>query len=262
MPILGMPTLIEKPTLTESCELCHDLGLSFVELNMNLPEFSDISAIDKGELCAAQEKYGIFFTLHLDERMDLCDFNPLIRNAYLETLRRALDLALETNMPVLNMHFSKGVYFTLPERRVHLYQQERASVEKALDAAKTLVARTVGNGHVKVCIENTEGISPFVAGDVEFLLSDPHFALTLDVGHCHAAPERADYEAFYAKNEAHLRHIHLHDAKGAKNHLPLGTGDLDWRSILTLADARSCTTVIEVKTVSALTDSVRLLQKL
>ncbi len=260
MPVLGMPTLIEKPTLIEACALCHDLGLSFVELNMNLPAFADVSAISRVEIRAMREQYGIFFTLHLDERMDLCDFNPLVRGAYLETLRRALDLALETNMPLLNMHFSKGVYFTLPEKKVHLYEQKRESVENALNEVKTLVAQTVGNENVKVCIENTEGFAPFVAGDVESLLSDSHFSLTLDVGHRFVAPERAEYEAFYEKHEDKLRHIHLHDAKGGKNHLPLNTGELDWRAALSFADAHACTTVIEVKTISALTQSVHLLQ--
>lgn len=40
MPIhFGLPTLIQLPTLSENLALCAELGLDFVEINMNLPHF-------------------------------------------------------------------------------------------------------------------------------------------------------------------------------------------------------------------------------
>ena len=41
----GMPTLIENKTLNDNIALCKELGLSFIELNMNFPEYQ----IDKLE---------------------------------------------------------------------------------------------------------------------------------------------------------------------------------------------------------------------
>ena len=41
----GMPTLIENKTLTDNIKLCKELGLNFIELNMNFPEYQ----IDKLE---------------------------------------------------------------------------------------------------------------------------------------------------------------------------------------------------------------------
>ena len=35
----GMPTLIENKTLEENIRLCSRLGLRFIELNMNFPEY-------------------------------------------------------------------------------------------------------------------------------------------------------------------------------------------------------------------------------
>ena len=40
-----MPTLIEKRTFGDNVKLCKDLGLNFIELNMNFPEYQ----IDKRE---------------------------------------------------------------------------------------------------------------------------------------------------------------------------------------------------------------------
>ncbi|GFH95222.1 hypothetical protein IMSAGC003_01763 [Lachnospiraceae bacterium] len=36
---LGMPTLIELPEVEDCAALCAELGLQFVELNMNMPQF-------------------------------------------------------------------------------------------------------------------------------------------------------------------------------------------------------------------------------
>ena len=41
----GMPTLIENKTLNDNIKLCKELGLKFIELNMNFPEYQ----IDKLE---------------------------------------------------------------------------------------------------------------------------------------------------------------------------------------------------------------------
>ena len=35
----GMPTLIENRTIEDNIRLCKELGLHFIELNMNFPEY-------------------------------------------------------------------------------------------------------------------------------------------------------------------------------------------------------------------------------
>ena len=49
----GMPTLIENRTLQENIDLCSRLGLRFIELNMNFPEYQ-VDRLEKtGELLDA-----------------------------------------------------------------------------------------------------------------------------------------------------------------------------------------------------------------
>ena len=57
-----------------------------------------------------------------------------------------------------------------------------------------------------------------------------------------------------------LSHMHLHDAAGRKNHLPLGAGELNWREKIALAQAHGARAVVEVKTPAALHDSVKALR--
>lgn len=50
--------------------------------------------------------------------------------------------------------------------------------------------------------------------------------------------------------------MHMHDALGKKNHMALGTGELDLNKYLQLAKEQSCRIVLETKTIEGLTQSV------
>ena len=54
---LGMPTLIEKSDVKDCVKLCESLGLDFIELNMNLPEYQP-DRIDVEKLVDALKKRG------------------------------------------------------------------------------------------------------------------------------------------------------------------------------------------------------------
>lgn len=50
--------------------------------------------------------------------------------------------------------------------------------------------------------------------------------------------------------------MHIHDAKGRVNHLPLGEGDVDLVKYLDLAKEHDCRIVLEVKTAAGLRSAV------
>lgn len=82
----GMPTLIENRTLEDNVTLCSSLGLRLIELNMNFPEYQ-IDKLEQTEaLIRTAEKAQIYYTIHLDENLNIADFNKLVSDAYLETL--------------------------------------------------------------------------------------------------------------------------------------------------------------------------------
>ena len=125
----GMPTLIENRTLEENISLCKELGLSFLELNMNFPEYQLDKIEDIGFFFKKADEAGIYYTIHLDENLNVADFNPLVQNAYRETVRRTIEVAKHfvelknmygnTEQPVtINMHMHHGIYITLPTGKV------------------------------------------------------------------------------------------------------------------------------------------------
>ena len=128
-----MPTLLETNTLEACAALCRELGLGFVELNMNLPQYQ-LDAIDVSYFKRIAAQYGIGYTIHLDENLNVSDFNPYIAEGYRRTVRETIGICKTLEIPILTMHFSRGVYFTLPEGKTYLFSAYRQRyLESILD---------------------------------------------------------------------------------------------------------------------------------
>ena len=103
---LGMPAMVELSSIEESAALCAELGLSFLELNTNFPT-QQIHLLDPQALREIAEKYGIFYTIHLNDEMPVADFNPAVAEGYLKAMAEAISFAEKIGAPVLNMHLRR-----------------------------------------------------------------------------------------------------------------------------------------------------------
>ena len=254
----GMPSLIETSTLDESAKLCAELGIDFIELNMNLPQYQ-LDKIDVAYFKSIADKYGIYYTIHLDENLNVSDFNPYVAKAYIKTVADTIEIAKQLGIKVLNMHMAKGVYFTLPDRKVFLFSEYKEQYLKSIVAFRNMCETAIGDTNIKICIENCDGYDKFQQEAIELLLESNVFALTFDVGHNHTIC--GTDEEFIIKHKDRLHHIHLHDAKGKKNHLALGTGEMDIQKYLGLAKEQNCRVVLETKTIDGLKQSVEWLKE-
>ncbi len=265
----GMPTLIENHSLEENIALCKRLGLNFIELNMNFPEYQlDKLEENDGEVfIKAAEQAGIYYTIHLDENLNIADFNPLVTNAYLETVRRTIEVAKKllplrdsfgdaTQPLTLNMHMHHGIFITLPDKKVQMYERDFDTYIKSFAEFKTLCENWIGDSDIKIVVENTDGFRDYEKRAIELLLESPVFALTWDIGHSKATGEKD--VPFILEHQNQLIHFHIHDGTETppKNHLALGDGEIDLRDRLKLAEIRNARCVLETKTVAALEKSV------
>ena len=255
---LGMPTLIELRSPEDCARLCRELGLQFVELNMNLPQYQT-DRIDPSRLQKLAEEFRLYFTLHLDENLNPADFNPRIAEAYTHTALDAICLARALDSPILNMHLSKGVYFTLPDRKIFLFDQYRERYLSDLRTFRDRCEAAVGAADVKICVENSDGFTDFQLEALDLLLESPVFALTFDIGHNHSIGGTDELPIL--ERRTRLIDFHFHDTQGKKNHLPLGAGEIDIPKNLALAESCGGRIVLETKTVSGLRESVRWLQE-
>lgn len=254
----GMPALIEMPKINDCAKLCSELKLQFVEFNMNLPEYQP-DRIDIEEIKAAMKEYGIYCTIHLDEIFNPFDLNSIIADAYLDIFTRTVDIAKEIDAPSINMHLLKGIYFTMPDGKIYLYDTYKEIYLNRVKAFSELVSQKLSKTNIMLCIENCDGYMNFHKEAVEILLQNPHIGLTFDIGHSHAAGS-VD-EPIILAHKGKLRHFHIHDALGSKNHKTLGTGEIDLLKYIALVKETNSRAVIETKTIEALKESVVYLKK-
>ena len=268
----GMPTLIENKTLADNISLCRNLGLRFIELNMNFPEYQVNSLEMTDEFIKAADDAHIYYTIHLDENLNIADFNELVSEAYLETVRRTIDVAKkliplrdkygDASQPLtINMHMHHGIYITLPDRKVQMYERDFDTYMKSFAAFRSLCDEWIGDSDIKIAVENTDGFRDYEKKAIEYLLEDPKFGLTWDIGHSKAIGETD--VPFILDHKDKLIHFHIHDGSEnpPKNHLALGDGRIDLIDRLDLAKEKNTRCVLETKTIEALETSVLWLEK-
>ena len=249
----GMPTLIECDRLEQNVEIAKELGLSFIELNMDLPICTP-ERLPAATLREITEDTGLFFTAHLPEGIDLAAHHPAMRRGNLELCREIIVWAKEAGIPVLNMHLLPGIYFTLPDGKAWINERYEAGFLGALlDSFEQLYAWSREYG-VTVCLENTMNFHiPFLKKGLARLSEFPEFALTWDVGH--DARSGLQDRPVMLEYASRIRHLHVHDFDGKKDHLPLGTGQVNLAETLEFARRHDLSFVIETKTAAALRQS-------
>ena len=180
---IGIPTLIETKSIEDCARLCKKFGFQFIELNMNMPQYQ-IENIDIQKFSEVAKKNGIYFTIHLDENLNVCDFNKKVASAYIETVLATIGLAKKLDVSILNMHLSKGVYFTLPQHKVYLFSEYIDTYLSSLESFRDKCEQAIGDANIKICIENSDGYDQdFLIKGLTFLLKSKVFGLTYDIGH-------------------------------------------------------------------------------
>ncbi len=250
----GMPTLIELQGLEENMRFCKSLGLDFVELNMNVPEYQT-EALKNTEVKSLKKKYGVELSMHLPENLYFADFNTYMRNAAYDIFKDAADFAVEKDVKLLNMHMHVGTFFKMPNEKIFLQGAYKETYLSHVEAFRTHIDACLKGTEIKVCIENAcDFHHDFIIEGVKTLLKSEHVFLTWDTGH--NAKGKYKDQVLLFEDTQNIRHVHLHDCAFGSDHLPLGTGEICIDSVMrTLTD--SCETIVlESKTVEGLRRSV------
>ena len=250
----GAPTMVEMETLDQAAQVCAELNLDFLELNINFPQYL-LKELDVDKLKELSALHGIFYTLHLDDEMSIADFNPYIAEGYCKTVYDAIELSKTLGIRKLNMHMSRGAKYTLPDRVIYFFEAYEKDYLERIRSFREECTKRIGDADITICVENTAGFLPFQQKAVELLLESPVFGLTFDIGHNYCSGDMD--EAFILSHKDRLKHFHIHDCvEGKKDHRTLGTGVLDVERYLALAEELDCTAVVETKTVESLKQSM------
>lgn len=157
------------------------------------------------------------------------------------------------------MHMVTGVYFTLPNSRVFLFDKYFVFYIESIKVFGDMLSENIGESNTSICIENT-GIfdKGFIRKGVEELLKHNFCKLTWDIGHDYSSGNKD--RDFILSHLQDLKHFHIHDAVGMKNHLPLGAGEINISEKLNIANICNCTCVIETKTIEGLRKSLNFMK--
>ena len=154
------------------------------------------------------------------------------------------------------MHLHHGIFITLPDRKVQMYERDFETYIASCRRFRDLCDEWIGDDPLLITLENTDGFRPYEMKAIDMYLESPRFGLTWDIGHSKATGEKD--VPFILEHSDRLVHFHIHDGKEQppKNHLALGDGEIDLSARLRLAGEKHCRCVLETKTVKALETSV------
>ena len=258
MSIYGMPALIEYQGIRPNLELCEELGLDFLELNMNLP-YSFPENLDRGDLGEAAGK-GMRFSLHLHDELDLGSLHPAVRRGHLQRCQEALGWAAENGTWLLNLHLNPGIYFTLPDRRVWVYERYLERYMAALRSSFAELSAMASDLGVRICLENTGHFAlEHMRQAAGSLLGLDSVGLCWDIGHDARAGHRE--EDFMLSHLDRVWHMHFHDYDGRSDHQLPFSGLLDLPRYLRLAEGNGMSILVEVKTERAVREAVRIMRE-
>ena len=249
----GMPTLLELDSIEKNVLLCDELGLDFIEINMCMPEYQP-GNIDETLFGRLKEQHGIEYTFHFPDHFNPFDFNPYIAEGWYRTTEQVIVLAKKLGSKIINMHLATGDYFTMPDKRIYLFDKYIEKYFASVHEFRNFCDEMIGSENITICIENCSGFTDYHKSALDILLAGNKFGLTLDIGHSRSC--NFSDETFIKANSGRLRHMHIHDAIGKTNHLPLGEGELDINSYLEFGQSHTCTFVLETKTIAGLKKSV------
>lgn len=249
MKHLGMPIMLGE-TLEDQVELCKQLGLQFIELNANFKEYLP-HRLEYDALLRLADENDLYYTIHLDDHFSPCHLDERVANAHVAAVLDAIRAAKRLSVPILNIHIAKMGVVTLPSGPVSLFDVYEKDCTAGLIGFRQACEAEIGGADIKICIENYGGThsAQFMQKTLALLLESDVFGLTWDIGH--DATSGFDDEAIIMQYPDRVRHFHIHDVLGMKDHLPLGDGALDIMKYLHMASSA----VIEVKTVEGLVKS-------
>ena len=198
-------------------------GFDFVDLTLEPPNAWPSSGREIGRLVRDLGLSAVGHTAwHLPLASPFPDIAALARQNY----ARALDVFAEAEVRLVNVH---------PDPRMPLNPADRVRARNAEVIAA--LCEDAATREIRVMVENID--RTFAEAEEMRVVLDavPDAALHLDVGHANlrlGARERNRTASFLEAFGDRLAHVHVSDNFGGTDdlHLPLGAGNIDWRSAI------------------------------
>jgi sugar phosphate isomerase/epimerase len=205
----------------------------FVEPALN-PRDCPIDEFDARDFRTKLDNADLSCTVHLPHFPNLATTVPEIDAAVRQYQERALAKAEILDAEVGVVHASA---------KIHDHRYREAFVEQA-----SWLADACHDHGLTLSIENLghtrEGFS---LSDVAAIARDAGANVCFDVGHAYQEGGQTAIESFLADHGDLVCHLHVHDArKRGDDHIPIGTGIIDFGPVMRWATDRDVTVAVEL----------------
>ena len=247
---LGMPQLYEFDTIEENLKLGQELGLDFIELNLNFGYCrKEMEACNLAPMLAS---YGLEATLHFYDEADFGSYDEVV-DAYLKLLEKYAYLG-QGYIKQINIHLNPGPVVTIAGVKNYIYEKEFEDYIGRLSGNLQKAKAILEPKGINMVIENTDNTPEFLMNAYRFLRQEG-YRFCFDIGHDHLSHDVLWNLA--SEFPLPFDEFHVHDAKNRnKCHLALGEGELDVAIFKRLAEKNNAYVVLEVKQSSDLRVSV------
>ena len=247
-----MPILVEFHSLSENIDLCKKLNLDFIELNLDIP-YCFIDRLDTNSLKNNN------FTIHLSEKFDVGELNNSLRNFYLNEIEKIISFGIKYNIFKYNLHLDPGIHFSLPDKKIFIYEEYIDDYLRAYEDSCNILSKIANKYNATILFENVK-VESYTLKVIDIIAKYDNLFFTLDLGHNIRYGNLAKEKFMEYSNK--IKHIHLHDFNGSKDHQELFTGILNVKDELDFCKQHSLDVLIEVKRKEELINSVNKLRNL
>ncbi len=247
---LGMPVLFEYDNVEDNLILAQELGLDFVEWNLNFSYCRDVLE-DQKKFEELTKKYNQEITLHFYDEADFGIYEE-VAQAYYTLLEKYLKLG-NKKIRTLNIHLIEGPVVTISGVKNYIYEKEFDTYIKRFDSFLKKVEKLCNQYDCILVIENSKTV-PYMTRTYDYL-NKANYKFNFDIGHDEC---NGNILLNYSKNnEMPFKEFHIHDSDGKRDHLNLGDGNIDIKYFKELAIKNDSYVVLEVKSSSDLRSSVK-----
>lgn len=251
---LGMPQLFEFDTIEENLILCKELGLDFIELNLNFGYCR--KEMEANIVEALLQKYNVEATLHFYDEADFASYDEVV-DAYLVLLEKYAKLG-KGYIKLINVHNNPGPVVTISGIKNYIYDKEYDEYIKRLVTNLKKAEKICNDNGIEMVVENVK-IPEYMKKTYKDL-NDNNFKFNYDIGH----DNNDNDNLLKILEEIPLKfgEFHIHDGNKKQDHLALSEGKIDLKKYKELALKHDAYVVLEVKQKKDLVKSVPIFNNL
>ena len=253
---IGMPVLYEYNSVLENIKLAKELGLDFIELNLNFG-YCRQQLERPEELNNLLVMNNLEATLHFYDEADFASYEEVVE-AYMMLLEKFAVLGAKAQVKLINIHLNEGPIVTISGQKNYIYEKEYSiyieNIKRRLQRARKLCQQN----NIEMVLENV--YVPVHIQRTYIELWKEGFSFNYDIGHDNNDNDRL--QNVLQTTPIKFKEYHMHDGNGKTCHLTLGTGNINLEEYKKQAERDQAYVVLEIKSSEDLKKSVKLFKNL